>query len=213
MLLLSKKNCIVSPKNTLCVFEYCFYYITEAIIVIANNSGLESNENGPKANEAIRAKEVRLILADGQNIGVVSIKEALFKAKEAGLDLVEISPGAVPPVCKVLDYGKYKYELQKRKNEAKKKQKVVEVKELKLTPMIDVHDFEVKLKNAKKFLTAGNKVKFTLRFRGRELSYQQQGLDVLMKVKEELTDLGKVEQEPKLEGKMMGMLIVPMTQK
>lgn len=188
--------------------------MTEVIIVIANNSGFESNDvNGPKANEAIKAREVRLILADGQNVGVVSIKEALLKAKDAGLDLVEISPGAQPPVCKVLDFGKYKYELQKRKNEAKKKQKVVEVKELKLTPMIDTHDYDVKLKNAKKFLSAGNKVKFTLRFRGRELSYQQQGLDVLLKIKEDLADLGKVEQEPKLEGKMMGMLVVPQSVK
>ena len=174
---------------------------------------MESAENGPRANEAIRVKEVRLILADGQNVGVVSIKEALFKAKESDLDLVEISPGAVPPVCKILDFGKYKYELQKRKNEAKKKQKVVEVKELKLTPMIDTHDYEVKLKNARKFLEAGNKVKFTLRFRGRELSYQQQGLDVLLKIKEDLSGLGKVEQEPKLEGKMMGMLVVPVSSK
>ena len=140
------------------------------IIVIENNAGFDAVDNagGPKANVAINAKEVRLILADGQNVGVVHIKEALSKAKAAGLDLVEISPGAVPPVCKILDYGKYKYELQKRKNEAKKKQKVVEVKELKLTPMIDTHDYEVKLKSAKKFLTAGNKVKFTLKFRGRE---------------------------------------------
>lgn len=175
---------------------------------------MDTNEaNGPKANENIKAKEVRLILADGQNVGVVSIKEALSKAKEAGLDLVEISAGSVPPVCKVLDFGKYKYELQKRKNEAKKKQKIVEVKELKLTPMIDTHDYDVKLKNAKKFLAAGNKVKFTLRFRGRELSYQQQGLDVLLKIKEDLIDLGKVEQEPKLEGKMMGMLVVPVSSK
>ena len=185
------------------------------IIVIENNAGFDAVDNagGPKANAAINAKEVRLILADGQNVGVVHIKEALSKAKVAGLDLVEISPGAVPPVCKILDYGKYKYELQKRKNEAKKKQKVVEVKELKLTPMIDTHDYEVKLKSAKKFLTAGNKVKFTLKFRGRELSYQQQGLDVLLKIKEDLAELGKVEQEPKLEGKMMGMLVVPVTAK
>lgn len=152
-------------------------------------------------------------MADGQNVGIVQIKDALSKAKMAGLDLVEISPGAVPPVCKILDFGKYKYELQKRKNEAKKKQKVVEVKELKLTPMIDTHDYEVKLKSAKKFLSAGNKVKFTLKFRGRELSYQQQGLDVLLKIKEDLADLGRAEQEPKLEGKMMGMLIGPISAK
>ena len=168
---------------------------------------------GPRANEAIRVKEVRLILADGENVGVVSIKEALAKAQNAGLDLVEISPGAVPPVCKILDFGKYKYELQKRKNEAKKKQKVVEVKELKLTPMIDVHDYEVKLKSAKRFLTDGNKVKFTLKFRGREMAYQNQGMDVLNRLREDLNELGKVDQEPKLEGKTLGMLIVPLTSK
>ena len=185
------------------------------IIVIENNAGFDAVDNagGPKANAAINAKEVRLILADGQNVGVVHIKEALSKAKAAGLDLVEISPGAVPPVCKILDYGKYKYELQKRKNEAKKKQKVVEVKELKLTPMIDVHDYEVKLKSAKRFLTDGNKVKFTLKFRGREMAYQNQGMDVLNRLREDLSELGKVDQEPKLEGKTLGMLIVPLTSK
>ena len=156
---------------------------------------------------------MRLILADGENVGVVSIKEALAKAQNAGLDLVEISPGALPPVCKILDFGKYKYELQKRKNEAKKKQKVVEVKELKLTPMIDVHDYEVKLKSAKRFLTDGNKVKFTLKFRGREMAYQNQGMDVLNRLREDLSELGKVDQEPKLEGKTLGMLIVPLTSK
>ncbi len=141
-------------------------------------------------------------------MGIVPVKEAISKAKAAGLDLVEISSGAVP-VCKVLDLGKYKYELQKKRAEAKKKQKVIETKELKLTPMIDVHDYEVKLKSARKFLTEGNKVKFTLKFRGRELSYQEQGTDVLNRVKTDLADIGKVEQEPKLEGKSMGMMIVP----
>lgn len=186
----------------------------EAIIVIEKEKTHVSGDAlGPRANEAIRVKEVRLILADGENVGVVSIKEALAKAQNAGLDLVEISPGAVPPVCKILDFGKYKYELQKRKNEAKKKQKVVEVKELKLTPMIDVHDYEVKLKSAKRFLTDGNKVKFTLKFRGREMAYQNQGMDVLNRLREDLNELGKVDQEPKLEGKTLGMLIVPLTSK
>ena len=186
----------------------------EAIIVIENKEAfVSSNENGPKANEAIKAREVRLILSDGNNVGVVSLREALQKASDAGLDLVEISPNAVPPVCKILDLGKYKYELQKRRNEAKKKQKVVEVKELKLTPMIDVHDYEVKLKNARRFLEDGNKVKFTLKFRGRELSYQEQGLDVLNRVKADLEGIGRVEQEAKLEGKSMGMLVVPATMK
>ncbi len=153
-----------------------------------------------------------MILADGRNMGIVPVKEAINKAKNAGLDLVEISSGAVP-VCKVLDLGKYKYEMQKKRAEAKKKQKVIETKELKLTPMIDVHDYEVKLKNAKKFLTEGNKVKFTLKFRGRELSYQEQGTDVLNRIKTDLADIGKVEQEPKLEGKSMGMMIVPLSAK
>lgn len=154
-----------------------------------------------------------MILADGTNVGVVSLREALQQARDADLDLVEISSAGNLSVCKVLDYGKYKYELQKRKNEAKKKQKIVEVKELKLTPMIDTHDFEVKLKSARRFLEDGNKVKFTLKFRGREMSYQDQGLDVLNRIKEELAALGKVEQEPKLEGKSMGMLIGPVSSK
>ena len=188
---------------------------TEAIIVIENNTGFgqkNQNTDGPKANEAITAREVRLILADGHNMGIVSIKEAINKAKNAGLDLVEISSGAVP-VCKVLDLGKYKYEMQKKRAEAKKKQKVIETKELKLTPMIDVHDYEVKIKNARKFLSEGNKVKFTLKFRGRELSYQEQGIEVLNRVKTDLSDIAKVEQEPKLEGKSMGMMVVPLTNK
>lgn len=152
-------------------------------------------------------------MADGTNVGIVSLREALQQARDADLDLVEISSAGNLSVCKVLDYGKYKYELQKRKNEAKKKQKIVEVKELKLTPMIDTHDFEVKLKSARRFLEDGNKVKFTLKFRGREMSYQDQGLDVLNRIKEELAALGKVEQEPKLEGKSMGMLIGPISSK
>ena len=152
-------------------------------------------------------------MADGTNVGVVSLREALQQARDADLDLDEISSSGNLSVCKVLDYGKYKYELQKRKNEAKKKQKIVEVKELKLTPMIDTHDFEVKLKSARRFLEDGNKVKFTLKFRGREMSYQDQGLDVLNRIKEELAVLGKVEQEPKLEGKSMGMLIGPVSSK
>lgn len=186
----------------------------EAIIVTENNTGFEpTNAEGPRANEGITVKEVRLILSNGNNIGVVPTRQAIARAKEEGLDLVEISPNSVPPVCKILDFGKYKYELQKRKNEAKKKQKVVEVKELKLTPMIDTHDYDVKLKAAQKFLSQGNKVKFTLKFRGRELSYQDQGLDVLNRIKADLAEIGKVEQEPKLEGKAMGMLIGPVSAK
>ena len=130
-------------------------------------------------------------------------------ADEAGLDLIEISPQAVPPVCKVLDYGKYKYEVQKRKNEAKKNQKVVEIKELKLRPMIDTHDYEVKIKQAKKFLSQGNKVKFTMRYKGREMSANDKGREVLNNILEDLEGLIKVDSEPKLEGRQMMMIVSP----
>lgn len=140
-------------------------------------------------------------------IGVVSIREALAAADEAGLDLVEISPNAEPPVCKILDYGKFKYEQQKKANEARKKQKVIEVKELKLRPMIEDHDYQVKLRAAQKFLEEGDKVKFTLRFRGRELAHQELGLAVLKRMKEDLSLLSKVEQEPKMEGRQMIMML------
>ena len=130
-------------------------------------------------------------------------------ADEAGLDLIEISPQAVPPVCKVLDYGKYKYEVQKRKNEAKKNQKVVEIKELKLRPMIDTHDYEVKIKQAKKFLSQGNKVKFTMRYKGREMSANDMGREVLNNILEDLEGLIKVDSEPRLEGRQMMMVVSP----
>ncbi|MDO5386642.1 MAG: translation initiation factor IF-3 [Pseudomonadota bacterium] len=166
--------------------------------------------DGPRINEDIKVKEVRLIDADGENRGIISIKEALSIAAEAGLDLIEISPQATPPVCKVLDYGKYKYEVQKRKNEAKKNQKVVEIKELKLRPMIDTHDYEVKVKQAKKFLKEGNKVKFTMRYKGRELSANDMGKAVLDRLLEDLEGLCKLDSAPKLEGKQMMMLVSPM---
>lgn len=150
---------------------------------------------------------MRLVGADGEMIGVVSIREALAAADEAGLDLVEISPNAEPPVCKILDYGKFKYEQQKKANEARKKQKVIEVKELKLRPMIEDHDYQVKLRAAQKFLEEGDKVKFTLRFRGRELAHQDLGLAVLRRMKEDLSLLSKVEQEPKMEGRQMIMML------
>lgn len=166
-------------------------------------------DDGPRINENIRVKEVRLIDENGENRGVVSIREALAIADEAGLDLIEISPQAVPPVCKVLDYGKYKYEVQKRKNEAKKNQKVVEIKELKLRPMIDTHDYEVKIKQAKKFLSQGNKVKFTMRYKGREMSANDMGREVLNNILEDLEGLIKVDSEPKLEGRQMMMVVSP----
>ncbi len=142
-------------------------------------------------------------------LGVKPVAEAIEIATEFGLDLVEVSPNAEPPVCKVLDYGKFKYEEQKKKNEAKKKQKVVSVKEIKLRPGIDIHDYEVKMKAARKFLDQGDKVKVTIRFRGREMAHQELGLQVLIKMRDQLEQLAKVEQMPKSEGRMMTMVLAP----
>ncbi len=142
-------------------------------------------------------------------VGVVPLREALWAAEEVGLDLVEVSPGAEPPVCKVLDYGKYKYEAQKKKNEARKKQKTVDVKEIKLRPNIDSHDYEVKMRNARRFIGEGDKVKVTLRFRGREMAHQELGMNVLVRVREELDEMAKVEQMPKMEGRQMVMVLAP----
>ena len=142
-------------------------------------------------------------------IGVLSVEEGIEQAIEAGLDLVEVSPNADPPVCKILDYGKYKYEEQKKRNEARKKQKTIEVKEIKMRPGIDVHDYDVKLRSIRKFLTAGDKVKVTIRFRGREMSHQELGMKVLDRVREQLLEEAKVEQFPKMEGRMMIMVIAP----
>ncbi|MBE1237539.1 translation initiation factor IF-3 [Phaeovibrio sulfidiphilus] len=167
------------------------------------------SKDGPRANRDIRIPEVRLIDEHGENVGVVSTRDALSRAEAAGLDLVEISPNADPPVCKILDLGKFKYEAQKKKNEAKKKQKVIEIKEIKMRPNIDEHDYQVKLRAAKKFLIEGDKVKVTLRFRGREMAHQDLGIDVLRRVSEELGELIRVEQHPKLEGRQMIMVMAP----
>ena len=152
---------------------------------------------------------MRLIDAEGEQAGIVDIQEALRLAEDAGLDLVEISPNAEPPVCKLLDYGKYKYEQQKKANEARKKQKTIDVKELKLRPNIDTHDYDVKMKNAKRFLEDGDKVKITMRFRGREMAHTGIAMEVLNRVKEELNGLCKVEMEPRLEGRQMIMILNP----
>jgi translation initiation factor IF-3 len=152
---------------------------------------------------------VRLVGADGEMIGVVTAREAMLAADEAGLDLVEISPNADPPVCKLLDFGKFKYEQQKKKNEARKKQKVIEVKEIKLRPNIDDHDYDVKMRSATNFLDEGDKVKVTMRFRGREMMHQDLGMNVLMRVKDQLDPLAKVEQSPQLEGRQMTMVLAP----
>jgi translation initiation factor IF-3 len=164
---------------------------------------------GPRVNREIDARSIRLVGPEGEMIGVVTLREGLVMAEEAGLDLVEVSPNADPPVCKILDYGKFKYEAQKKKNEARKKQKVIEVKEIKLRPNIDDNDYEVKMRAMRKFLDEGDKVKVTLRFRGRELAHQDIGVRVLERVRTELEDLGKVEQLPKMEGRQMVMVIAP----
>lgn len=157
----------------------------------------------------IDAPEIRVVGADGEMVGVLSVAEGIDLAEDAGLDLVEIAPNSDPPVCKVLDYGKYKYEEQKRRNEARKKQKTIEVKEIKMRPGIDTHDYETKMKAARKFLGNGDKVKFTIRFRGREMAHQQLGMDVLNRVRVGLEELVKLEQFPKMEGRMMTMVVAP----
>jgi len=169
----------------------------------------EREPSGPRINEAIRAREVRLIDENGQNLGIVSRFEALERASAAGLDLVEVSPDANPPVCKILDYGKFKYQEQKKAAEARKHQKTVEVKEIKMRPSIDDHDYDVKMRSIKRFFDEGDKVKITLRFRGREMAHQELGMDLLQRVKADLGDLAKVEAEPRLEGRQMVMVLAP----
>ena len=163
-------------------------------------------------NEQIRDKEVRLIGEDGEQLGIVSSRDALKMAEEAGLDLVKIAPTAKPPVCKIVDYGKYKYEQVRKEKEAKKKQKVITIKEVKLRPNIEQHDFEVKLKNALRFVEEGNKVKVTIIFRGREMSHQELGKEVLDRVAAEMKYLVSIERDAKLEGKNMIMILAPKAQ-
>ena len=164
---------------------------------------------GPRVNEQIEAEKVRVVNADGEMVGVISKEEGIEIAFEAGLDLVEVSPNADPPVCKVLDYGKYKYEAQKKANEARKKQKVIDVKEIKMRPGIDEHDYQVKMRSVRRFLDEGDKVKMTIRFRGREMTHQELGMKVLDRVREDVDELAKVEQFPKSEGRLMTMVIAP----
>jgi translation initiation factor IF-3 len=167
------------------------------------------SNDGPRINREIRAHKIRLIDADGEMIGVVSTPEALRKAEEAGLDLVEISPNSDPPVCKILDYGKFKYEEQKRKAESKKKQKVIEVKEIKIRPSIEDHDYQVKLRSMMRFFEEGDRVKVSMRFRGREIDHQDIGLGVLRRICDDVSSIAKIEQHPKVEGKQAVMLLSP----
>ena len=160
-------------------------------------------------NADILNEEVRCIEPDGEQLGVMKTEDAIAEADSHGLDLVEVSPNADPPVCKILDYGKFKFEAQKKRNEAKKKQKVIEVKEIKLRPNIDEHDYQVKMRSVQKFLDEGDKVKVTLRFRGREMAHQELGVNVLNRVREDTDEVAKIEAFPKLEGRQMIMVIAP----
>lgn len=170
---------------------------------------MPSNRDGPRINHEILSPTVRLVDENGEMIGVVTKNEGIERAQQVALDLVEVSPNADPPVCKILDYGKYKYELQKKKAEAKKKQKIIEVKEIQMRPMIDDNDFDVKCRSIKRFLGEGNKVKVSMRFRGREMAHQELGVEILMKVKNLFDEIAKVDYSPKLEGKQMIMVLGP----
>jgi translation initiation factor IF-3 len=164
---------------------------------------------GPRINDEINVVRVRLVDERGNMVGIIGRNEALAMASDVGLDLVEVAPNADPPVCKILDFGKYKYEEQKKKNEARKKQKTIEVKEIKLRPSIDNHDYDVKVRSMVKFIEEGDKVKVTMRFRGRELAHQELGMDVLVRVKDDLEEIAKVEQMPRMEGRQMTMVMAP----
>ena len=166
-------------------------------------------KDGPRVNEEIRVREVQLIDASGHNHGPTPIQTALTMAQEAGLDLVEIAPNSAPPVCKLLDYGKYKFQAQKKAAEARKKQKVVEVKEIKLRPMIDDHDYDVKMRAMQRFFEEGDKVKVTLRYRGREMAHQEIGTRLLDKVKSDVAEIAKVEQDARFEGRQVVMVLAP----
>jgi len=168
-----------------------------------------TRDTGPRVNRMIRVPEIRLIDHEGENQGVVDPERAIEMAEDVGLDLVEISPNASPPVCKIMDFGKFKYETQKKANEAKKKQKVIEVKEVKFRPNIDIHDYDVKMRNVTKFLEGGDKVKLTLRFRGREMAHQEIGRQLLYKIADDIEGLGKIEAMPKMEGRQMIMVAAP----
>ena len=165
---------------------------------------------GPRTNERIRSSQVQVISSDGENLGTLPTQEAINIAKEEGLDLIEISPNASPPVCKIIDIGKYKYDLQKKANKAKKKQKIVNLKEIKLRPTTEVHDYSFKIKNAQKFLSKGDKVKFTVQFRGREMQHTNLGHDLMKRIINDTISVGKVEVRAKFEGRQMIMIIQPL---
>ena len=168
-----------------------------------------TKHKGPRSNNRIVSAEVQVISSDGQNLGILNTQEAITIAKNEGLDLIEIAQNAKPPVCKIMDMGKYKYDAQKKANKAKKKQKKIEVKEIKLRPVTEIHDYTFKIKNAQKFLSKGDKVKFTIKFKGRELQHSNLGDELMQKIKTDMEKLGKVELQPKFDGKQMIMVIQP----
>ena len=168
-----------------------------------------TKHKGPRSNNRIVSAEVQVISSDGENLGILNTQEAITIAKNEGLDLIEIAQNAKPPVCKIMDMGKYKYDAQKKANKAKKKQKKIEIKEIKLRPVTEIHDYTFKIKNAQKFLSKGDKVKFTIKFKGRELQHSNLGDELMQKIKTDMEKLGKVELQPKFDGKQMIMIIQP----
>ena len=169
-----------------------------------------TKDKGPRSNNRISSPEVQVIANDGENLGILNTNEAISIAKKQDLDLIEIAPNANPPVCKIMDMGKFKYDAQKKANLAKKKQKIIALKEIKMRPVTETHDYEFKVKNAKKFIAKGDKVKFTIRFKGRELQHSHLGSELMTKIKEDMKDIGKVELDPKFDGKQMIMVIQPL---
>ena len=175
-----------------------------------NHFQKRTRDKGPKFNNRINSPEVQVIASNGENLGILNTNEAISMAKEEGLDLIEIAPNAKPPVCKIIDIGKYKYDTQKKANQAKKKQKKIEVKEIKLRPVTETHDYQFKIKNARKFISKGDKVKFTIRFKGRELQHSHLGQELMEKIKVDMQEVGKVELDPRFDGKLITMVIQPL---
>ncbi len=175
-----------------------------------NNFQRRTRDKGPKSNNRINSPEVQVIASNGENLGILNTNDAISMAKEEGLDLIEIAPNAKPPVCKIIDMGKYKYDAQKKANQAKKKQKKIEVKEIKLRPVTETHDYQFKIKNAQKFISKGDKVKFTIRFKGRELQHSHLGQELMDKIKLDMQEVGKVEMNPRFDGKQIIMVIQPL---
>ena len=175
-----------------------------------NHFQKRTRDKGPKSNNRINSPEVQVIGSNGENLGILNTNEAISMAKEEGLDLIEIAPNARPPVCKIIDIGKYKYDAQKKANQAKKKQKKIEVKEIKLRPVTETHDYQFKIKNAQKFISKGDKVKFTIRFKGRELQHSHLGQELMDKIKVDMQEVGKVELDPRFDGKQIIMVIQPL---